>query len=154
MVVVDLNLNPLADLDFDQKVVDDLNLNPLADFELISAMEDSQTCLGIDVRIISCTSSFVRSAQRRNLPLFLLPNFLFLVHPFIICVFKLALKREWREAFRLMDDDNDGTVTTNALGIVMRALGQSFSQAELSDLINQVTSVLFVHTNVKTMNKW
>jgi hypothetical protein len=34
MVVDDLNLNPLADLDFDHiMVVDDLNLNPLADLD-------------------------------------------------------------------------------------------------------------------------
>jgi len=51
---------------------------------------------------------------------------------------KLAQKREWREAFKLMDVDLDGTITTAALGNVLRALGRSLTQAELADLVNQV----------------
>ena len=31
---------------------------------------------------------------------------------------------EYREAFSLFDDDNDGEITTKELGTVMRALGQ------------------------------
>ena len=50
----------------------------------------------------------------------------------------LAQRREWREAFKLMDEDLDGTITTVALGMVLRALGRSLTQAELRDLVNQV----------------
>ena len=51
---------------------------------------------------------------------------------------KLELKREYEEGFKLMVDDQDGTITTVAMGMVMRALGRNPTEAELSDLINQV----------------
>lgn len=51
---------------------------------------------------------------------------------------QLAQTREWREAFKLMDEDRDGTVSVHALGYVLRALGRSLTQAELTDLVNQV----------------
>jgi hypothetical protein len=35
------------------------------------------------------------------------------------------MEREWQDAFRLMDEDVDGTVTTTALGVVIRARGQA-----------------------------
>jgi calmodulin len=51
---------------------------------------------------------------------------------------KQAMRREWRESFNLLDEDLDGTITTTALGNVMRALGRNPTEAELTDLINQV----------------
>lgn len=59
----------------------------------------------------------------------------------ILCAWsQLAQKREWREAFKLMDEDRDGTIAVAALGNVLRALGRSLTQAELTDLVNQVAA--------------
>jgi calmodulin len=38
----------------------------------------------------------------------------------------------------LFDKDGDGMITTNELGTVMRSLGQSPTEAELQDIINEV----------------
>jgi len=45
---------------------------------------------------------------------------------------------EFKEAFSLFDKDNDGTITTKELGTVMRSLGQSPTEPELRDMINEV----------------
>merc|ERR1712164_193001 len=46
---------------------------------------------------------------------------------------------EFKEAFSLFDKDGDGTITTRELGTVMRSLGQNPTEAELADMINEVT---------------
>ena len=38
----------------------------------------------------------------------------------------------------MFDRDGDGTITSNELGVVMRSLGQSPTEAELQDMINEV----------------
>eukprot|EP01132_Coremiostelium_polycephalum_P006765 gene6765-8390_t len=45
---------------------------------------------------------------------------------------------EFKEAFALFDKDGDGCITTKELGTVMRSLGQNPTEAELSDMINEV----------------
>merc|ERR1712122_474547 len=45
---------------------------------------------------------------------------------------------EFKEAFSLFDKDGDGTITTKELGTVMRSLGQTPTEAELHDMINEV----------------
>ncbi|KAF5734060.1 calmodulin [Tripterygium wilfordii] len=45
---------------------------------------------------------------------------------------------EFKEAFSLFDKDGDGCITIKELGTVMRSLGQSPSEAELRDMINEV----------------
>ncbi|KAL8624257.1 hypothetical protein ACOMHN_027563 [Nucella lapillus] len=45
---------------------------------------------------------------------------------------------EYKEAFLLFDKDKDGTITTSALGTVMRSLGQKPTDSELQDMINEV----------------
>jgi calmodulin len=46
---------------------------------------------------------------------------------------------EFKEAFSLFDKDVDGTITSKELGTVMRSLGQNPTQAELEDMINEVS---------------
>merc|ERR1719240_2261958 len=45
---------------------------------------------------------------------------------------------EFKEAFSLFDKDGDGTITTKELGTVIRSLGQTPTEAELQDMINEV----------------
>ena len=45
---------------------------------------------------------------------------------------------EFKEAFLLFDQDGDGNITANELGIVMRSLGKDPTDAELRDMINDV----------------
>jgi calmodulin len=42
----------------------------------------------------------------------------------------------------LMNVDGDGTITAKELGTVMRSLGQNPTQAELEDMINEVSHCL------------
>ncbi|XP_053380399.1 uncharacterized protein LOC123564203, partial [Mercenaria mercenaria] len=45
---------------------------------------------------------------------------------------------EFREAFRLFDKDGSGTISTKELGIVMKTLGETKSDAELAKIIAEV----------------
>ena len=45
---------------------------------------------------------------------------------------------EFKEAFNIFDKDRDGYITTKELGFLMKNLGQSPSEAELQDMINEV----------------
>ncbi|XP_072042631.1 calmodulin-alpha-like [Amphiura filiformis] len=45
---------------------------------------------------------------------------------------------EFNEAFSLFDKDDDGTITSEELGTLMRSLGQNPTEAELQDMINEV----------------
>ncbi|KAJ3273092.1 calmodulin-like 3, partial [Borealophlyctis nickersoniae] len=42
---------------------------------------------------------------------------------------------EYKDAFSLFDDDNDGEITTAQLGTVMRSLGQNITEAELKNIV-------------------
>ncbi|KAL1921925.1 uncharacterized protein VTP21DRAFT_10567 [Calcarisporiella thermophila] len=45
---------------------------------------------------------------------------------------------EWKEAFSLFDKKGNGTVSTDLLGDLLRSVGQDPTQAEVSDLVEQV----------------
>lgn len=45
---------------------------------------------------------------------------------------------DFKEAFSLFDKDGDGTISTKELETIMNALGQSPTEAELQDIINEV----------------
>eukprot|EP00741_Cyanophora_paradoxa_P003358 tig00000692_g3264.t1 len=45
---------------------------------------------------------------------------------------------EFKEAFSLFDRDGDGCITPKELGTVMRSLGQTPTEAELNELINEL----------------
>ena len=45
---------------------------------------------------------------------------------------------ELKEAFEIFDKDRDGYITTKELGDIMKKLGQTPSEAELQDMINEV----------------
>ena len=45
---------------------------------------------------------------------------------------------DFREAFSLFDHDENGSISAHELGLVLSALGQTPSQNELSDMINEV----------------
>ena len=47
---------------------------------------------------------------------------------------------EFRDAFSLFDKDGDGAVTTKELASVMRSIGQTPTEAELQDMMNEVDS--------------
>ena len=47
-------------------------------------------------------------------------------------------EKEYKEAFALFDSDGDGTITTKELGVVMRSLGQTPTEAELKEMIAEV----------------
>ena len=47
-------------------------------------------------------------------------------------------KAEFKEAFSVFDNDGDGTITIEELGTVLRMLGQTPTEAELQDMINEV----------------
>jgi calmodulin len=38
----------------------------------------------------------------------------------------------------MFDKDNDGTISSTELGVVMRSLGQNPTEQELKDMINEV----------------
>ena len=45
---------------------------------------------------------------------------------------------EYKEAFSLFDKDGNGTITAKELGTAMRSLGQTPSESELQDMINEI----------------
>ena len=45
---------------------------------------------------------------------------------------------EYREAFSVFDKNGDGAITREELGTVMRSLGQSPTETDLQDIINEV----------------
>lgn len=45
---------------------------------------------------------------------------------------------DFKQAFKLFDDDDSGTITSKELGTVLRQLGQNPTEAELQDMINEV----------------
>lgn len=47
-------------------------------------------------------------------------------------------EKEYKEAFALFDSDGDGTITSKELGVVMRSLGQTPTEAELKEMIAEV----------------
>jgi len=46
---------------------------------------------------------------------------------------------EFKEAFALFDKDGDGTIDSDELGSVMRSLGHQPTEAEVQDMINEVS---------------
>eukprot|EP00029_Vermamoeba_vermiformis_P008772 TRINITY_DN4198_c0_g1_i1.p1 TRINITY_DN4198_c0_g1~~TRINITY_DN4198_c0_g1_i1.p1 ORF type:complete len:151 (+),score=59.10 TRINITY_DN4198_c0_g1_i1:27-455(+) len=50
----------------------------------------------------------------------------------------MAEVEAWKEAFSLFDKDGDGHISSDELGTVMRALGQSPTQAEVQEIIKEV----------------
>lgn len=44
----------------------------------------------------------------------------------------------YKEAFSLFDQDRDGKITSRELGTVMRSLGQTPSESEVADMINEI----------------
>ena len=47
-------------------------------------------------------------------------------------------RQEFKDVFSLFDKDGDGTVSTKELGVVMRALGQNPTDAEIAEMIKEV----------------
>ena len=45
---------------------------------------------------------------------------------------------EFREAFALFDKDGDGTISSSELEVILKSLGQSPTEEELQDMINEV----------------
>lgn len=45
---------------------------------------------------------------------------------------------QYKEAFSLFDEDGDGLVTGDELGVVIRALGQTVTEAEIDEMILDV----------------
>ncbi|CAO3658281.1 unnamed protein product [Umbelopsis ramanniana] len=45
---------------------------------------------------------------------------------------------EFRETFQLFDKDNDGSITAQELGIVIRSFGMNPTESELVDMVNEV----------------
>jgi len=64
--------------------------------------------------------------------------FIYFDYYFHLILYISYIWSEFKEAFSLFDKDGDGTITTKELGTVMRSLGQNPTEAELSDMINEV----------------
>jgi calmodulin len=48
--------------------------------------------------------------------------------------------KEFEEAFKMFDKDNDGLITIRELGTVMRTIGQNPTDIELQEMIDEVDS--------------
>jgi calmodulin len=46
--------------------------------------------------------------------------------------------KEFEEAFKMFDKDNDGLITIRELGTVMRTIGQNPTDIELQEMIDEV----------------
>ena len=46
-------------------------------------------------------------------------------------------QQEYKEAFQLFDKDNDGKITEEELGIVMRALGCNPTEQDIKDIVSE-----------------
>ncbi|KAF8154579.1 anthrax edema factor in complex with calmodulin and pyrophosphate [Crassisporium funariophilum] len=51
------------------------------------------------------------------------------------CIEQIAA---YKDAFSLFDKDNDGTITSNELGTVMRSLGKTPTDSEIQEMIKEV----------------
>jgi len=49
---------------------------------------------------------------------------------------------QFKQAFSLFDTDNDGSITADELGTVMRSLGQDPTAQEIQDMIDEVRAGL------------
>ena len=47
---------------------------------------------------------------------------------------------QYKQAFAVFDNDSSGTITSSEVGVVMRALGQSPTEAELESMIKEIDS--------------
>jgi len=56
----------------------------------------------------------------------------------ILCLLRNLYSTDFKQAFKLFDDDDSGTITSKELGTVMRQFGQNPTEAELQDMINEV----------------
>lgn len=66
---------------------------------------------------------------------------------------------EFQEAFRLFDKDDDGSITKQELGRVMRSLGQFAREEELERMLQEVDidgrhSIFFTRYHDKGAQKW
>lgn len=55
---------------------------------------------------------------------------------------KLSLEEinEYKAAFHLFDENQDGRIESEELGLLMRSLGQNFSNAELKEITKEITN--------------
>jgi len=53
-------------------------------------------------------------------------------------------QEEIKEAFQLFDKDQDGKITGEELGTVMRALGQNPTQAQIKEIVGQISRNGFI----------
>lgn len=58
---------------------------------------------------------------------------------------------EFREAFSLFDDDNDGTISTNELGTVFKCLGQNPTDTELQVCDTKLVIYEWLHFSVNLL---
>ena len=58
---------------------------------------------------------------------------------------------ELKQAFEMFDRDQGGSINTKELGCTMRAMGMNPTEAEILDLLNEVTLALGAGTVVNVM---
>jgi len=62
-------------------------------------------------------------------------------------------EEKWKEAFNLFDRDNDGKINANEVGTVMRALGQSPTEAEVKEIQKELPASVDFPTFQSVMKK-